>query len=266
MNREEILIRGPGESIGLQDGPLQLTASTARLPRSGAAIQPGSRPASYYVQSRPEVAALVPATCRRVLDVGCGTGHLGALLRSRGHHVTGIELVPEAARQARIRLDHVATADIEADGFPFPSASFDAIVFADVLEHLVDPWRVLRAATGLLTPSGVVVASIPNVQNLDVLRRLVRGRWEYRERGILDVGHLRFFTLHTIHGLFRQAGLALTHVGHRYRQTWWRELLCRLTAGRARAFYTRHYLVVGRRCGLARDAVSCEASRREIHD
>ncbi|HEY7155279.1 MAG TPA: class I SAM-dependent methyltransferase [Gemmataceae bacterium] len=216
-------------------------------PRSGASVQAGGRPGFYYEQARPEVAALVPAECRRVLEVGCAGGELGRLLRSRGHHVIGIELVPEMAEKARRWLDCVLTADIETDGFPFPPDSFDAIIFADVLEHLIDPWRVLREAVDVLAESGVVVASIPNVQNIDVLRRLLRGRWEYRERGILDRGHLRFFTLHTIRDLFAQAGLTLEHVGHRYRRNWWRELLCFLTAGRARAFWTRQYLIVGRK-------------------
>lgn len=214
--------------------------------RSGAAVQDRGRPASYYDQSRPDVAALVPAHARRVLEVGCAEGQLGRLLRARGHHVTGVELVPEVAARARAWLDHVETADAEADGFPFPPESFDAIIFADVLEHLIDPWRVLREAAGLLAEGGCIVASIPNVQNLDVLLRLVRGRWDYRERGILDVGHLRFFTLGTIRALFAQAGLELSHVGHRYRRSWWRQLLCLLTAGRARAFFTRQYLVVAR--------------------
>jgi SAM-dependent methyltransferase len=214
--------------------------------RTGAAIQAGDRPSSYYVQARPEVAALVPPECRRVLDVGCGAGHLGRLLRERGHIVTGVELVPEAAAEARQWLDEVATADVEA-GLPFAPGSFDAVIFADLLEHLVDPWRVLGQAAALLTPGGVVVASLPNVQNLDVLMRLVRGRWDYRERGILDRGHLRFFTLETIRKLFEQAGLTLTHVGHRYRRSLFRETVCFLTAGRARAYFTRQYLVVGRR-------------------
>jgi hypothetical protein len=80
-----------------------------------------------------------------------------------------------------------------------------------------------------------------------VLWRLVRGRWEYRERGITDFGHLRFFTLTTIRGLFAQAGLKVEYVGHRYRRNAWRALLCALTAGQARAFFTRQYLVVGRK-------------------
>lgn len=214
---------------------------------SGAAAQRGERSVAYYNQARPEVAELVPASCRRVLEVGCGEGALGRLLRGRSHHVTGIELIPEAAEQARSGLHRVINADIEREGFPFPPASFDAIVFADVLEHLVDPWRVLREAVEVLTDEGVVVASIPNVQNLDVLRRLLMGRWDYRERGILDFGHLRFFTLATIHALFAQADLTVEHVGHRYRRTWWREMLCLLSGGRARAFWTRQYLIVARK-------------------
>ncbi len=213
-------------------------------PRSGAAAQKVPRRLEYYGQARPEVAELVPPECRRVLDVGCAAGLLGGLLKSRGHQVTGIELVPEAAEQAHKRLDRVELADVEAVGFPFSPKSFDAIIFADVLEHLIDPWRVLREAVALLTPGGRVVASIPNLQNLDVLRRLARGRWQYRERGITEFGHLRFFTLQTIRHLFGQAGLRLTRVGYQYRRTWARALACLLTAGTVRPYLARQYLLV----------------------
>jgi SAM-dependent methyltransferase len=220
-------------------------------PRSGAAIQAGGRSDGYYEQARPEVAALVPRECRRVLEVGCASGQLGRLLRQRGHQVTGIELVPEMAERARRWLDRVVTADVELDGFPFPPAAFDALIFADVLEHLVDPWRVLRKAVAVLVDDGVVVASIPNVQNIGVLRRLISGRWDYRERGILDWGHLRFFTLRSIRALFAQAGLRVVHVGHRYHRSWWREAIALLTAGRARSLWSRQYLIVGRHSGSA---------------
>jgi SAM-dependent methyltransferase len=214
--------------------------------RSGAAVQAGNRPHFYYDQARPEVADLVPPTCRRVLEVGCASGQLGRLLKTRGHHVIGVELVPEVADAAREHLDEVVTADVETDAFPFAPDSFDCIVFADVLEHLFDPWRVLREALETLSPDGYVVASIPNVQNLDVIWRLMRGRWDYRERGITDFGHLRFFTLRTIRSLFEQAKLEIVHVGCKYRRSPWRSLTCWLTLGKAREFYTRQYLVVGR--------------------
>ncbi len=202
--------------------------------RTGAAVQAGDRPDSYYVQARPELAALVPPECRRVLEIGCGAGELGRLLKERGCTVAGVELVPEAADVARRHLDRVVTADVEAGPLPFPPRSFDALIFADVLEHLIDPWRVLREGVELLAPGGCVIASVPNVQNADVIWRLLRGRWDYRERGILDRGHLRFFTLQGIRDLFAQAGLAVEQVGLRYRRTWLRETLCLLTARRRR--------------------------------
>jgi SAM-dependent methyltransferase len=213
---------------------------------SGAVIQRGQRKTRYYEASRPDVAALVPDGRQRVLEVGCGTGQLGRLLKSRGHHVTGMELIPEIADQARQWLDRVETADVE-QGFAFSPASFDAIIFADVLEHLVDPWRVLREAAGLLRPHGRVIASIPNLQHKDVLAGLVRGRWRYTQSGITDIGHLRFFTLATIRELFDQAGLSLVHVDRLYRRTRWRAVVSWLTVGWARAFYARQYLVVGQK-------------------
>jgi SAM-dependent methyltransferase len=219
--------------------------------RSGAAIQAGSRPREYYDQPRPDVAELVPVECAHVLEIGCGSGQLGRLLRQRGHRVTGVELVPEAAEQARRHLDAVVCADIETDELDLPPGSFQALILADVLEHLVDPWEALARLVPLLAPGGVVVASLPNVQNVDVIWRLIRGRWDYRERGLLDVGHLRFFTLASILGLFHGAGLRVETIRCRYRRTWWRELLGTLTLGRARAFFTRQYLVVGRLGTLA---------------
>lgn len=214
--------------------------------RSAARVQAHHRPEGYYEQSRPDVAALVPQRCHRVLEVGCGTGTTGALLCSRGHHVTGLELNADAAERASQVLDVVVTGDVE-QGLPFVEGSFDAVIFADVLEHLVDPWRVLREAVELLAEGGVVLASIPNVQNIDVVRRLMRGRWDYRERGILDHGHLRFFTLSSIRSLFAQAELRITRVERRYRRTWLRSLLTAITAGYARSFLTRNYLVVAER-------------------
>jgi|SRR5947209_10958173 len=215
--------------------------------RSGAAVQAGNRLEGYYADPRPEIAALVPVSARRVLDVGCGYGALGELLKARGHEVSGVELVPEAATHARRFLDRVEVADVETDGMPFAAGSFDAIILADVLEHLIDPWQVAKQAAELLAPGGCVIASVPNVQNIDVLRRLVRGRWDYRERGILDRGHLRFFTVRTLRRMLEEAGLRVTRTVPHYRRTWRRSLANLMTFGRASAFLARRHLVVAER-------------------
>lgn len=221
-------------------------------PSRGAAIQTGNRPSGYYDQARPDLASLVPPSCVRVLDIGCGTGQLGRLLGERGHHVTGVELSPEACAVAALHLEKVLCADLEAGPLPLAPASFDALVLADILEHLVDPWRIFADLALLLQPHGLVVLSVPNVQNLDVVWRLLRGRWDYRERGIQDIGHLRFFTLDGIRKLLEGAGFSIARVGHRYRRTLLRKLACGLTFGAAQAFLTRQYLVVARRAPVSR--------------
>lgn len=161
--------------------------------------------ANYYGYARPELCALVPPTARRVLDVGCAGGALGrALKHERGIEVRGIEPVVEQAERARAVLDdvHVGTADDIPATWPRP----DCIIFADVLEHLVDPWAAVKKARALLEPGGTLVVSIPNVLHHSVVRDLVRGRFDYRDAGVLDRTHLRFFTEKTARELIEQGG------------------------------------------------------------
>jgi GT2 family glycosyltransferase/SAM-dependent methyltransferase len=158
------------------------------------------------------VAALVPADARRILDVGCGGGALGALLKQRpGVEVVGIEADLEAAERAATRLDTVLALDLEGlDAVPLPAGSFDCIICADVLEHLLDPERTLAALLPCLSANGTLIASIPNVRHQEVvLDLLVRGRWQYAPAGILDATHLRFYTATEIAGLLDRLGLQL---------------------------------------------------------
>src|SRR5439155_7545387 len=102
-----------------------------------------------YTGSRPEVQALVPAPARRILDLGCSGGALGASLKERGSvEVVGVELGPHLAREAEGRLDRVVVGD--AGALPDDLGRFDCVVAADVLEHLEDPWAALAAAVALL--------------------------------------------------------------------------------------------------------------------
>src|SRR5262249_17562981 len=156
---------------------------------------------------------LVPFAARRVLDVGCAAGALGAALKRRGTvEVTGIESHPEAARVARGHLDDVIELDLDAaQALPVAAGPAGPIRCPDVLEHLRDPARVLRLLAAALAPGGTLVASIPNVRHASVLvPLLVEGRWRYADEGILDRTHLRFFTLPEILELFTAACLRIT--------------------------------------------------------
>jgi 2-polyprenyl-3-methyl-5-hydroxy-6-metoxy-1,4-benzoquinol methylase len=157
----------------------------------------------YYGLVRPEIVAMLPDDCSAVLDVGCGNGALGRRLKESGVSVVcGIDLSARAAEEARKVLDHVIEGNIELIDLPFERGSFDCIVCADVLEHLVDPWSVLGRLKKFLRPEGAIVASIPNIGFHRIIRGLIRGRWQYADAGILDRTHLRFFTLRGIEDLF----------------------------------------------------------------
>ena len=96
----------------------------------------------YFGYARPEVVQLVPKTARRVLDIGCGAGRLGEAIKQRQEaNVSGIEFDSQAAAVARQRLDQVWVGDVEQLDLQIPPGSFDAIVCADVLEHLREPAR-----------------------------------------------------------------------------------------------------------------------------
>lgn len=172
----------------------------------------GPRP-SYFTGARPEVAVHVPAGAQRVLELGCGAGMLGRGLKARGvPEVVGVELDAHAAAQAATGLDRVLTGDLETMAFPFPEGYFDVLVAADVLEHLRDPWGLLRRLHPLLTHGATVIVSLPNVRYFGLLNHVVEGNWTYAEEGILDRTHLRFFTIKEMVGLLAGAGLRLTGV------------------------------------------------------
>lgn len=162
---------------------------------------------------------LIPHPPALVLDVGCFCGAVGERLKAKypGVRVVGVEPVKQAAGEARLvldcvlegRLEDVSLADAHVVG-----QSVDVIVLADVLEHMIDPWRALQQLRELLKPGGIVLASIPNIRNWNVVDQLVRGDFEYAESGILDITHLRFFTLRGIRRLFEETGYRIDHVTH----------------------------------------------------
>jgi methionine biosynthesis protein MetW len=142
----------------------------------------------------------------RILDVGCGNGEIARLMKERGCAVIGIELAPEKAAKARAYCEEVLVGNVESMPLPFEPQSFDVLVLSNILEHLRDPVATLHRLAPLLRPGGRALVDLPNVAHWGIRLRLLRGRWDYEDAGILDRTHLRFYTRKTAREMLDQAG------------------------------------------------------------
>lgn len=152
--------------------------------------------------------SLVPERSR-VIDIGCGTGSLSQLLRERlACEVLGLEPNGDRCNAAASRGMNVINAEL-TDELARKVGKFDVVLFADVLEHLVDPWRALQLAKAVLAPNGAIVASVPNVAHWTVRANLLRGRFKYQPTGLMDATHLRWFTYDGLEDMFNSSGFRI---------------------------------------------------------
>jgi 2-polyprenyl-3-methyl-5-hydroxy-6-metoxy-1,4-benzoquinol methylase len=151
----------------------------------------------------------VPNSARTILDVGCGAGGFGKMMTDR--EIVGIEPNPEAADAARPYYRTVVVGTYPA---AVPRGErFDCVMFNDVLEHMVDPCAAIRETKQFLHPGGHIVASIPNMRFMRVMRRLiVNADWTYEDYGVLDRTHLRWFTYKTMRLMFEENGYRVLEV------------------------------------------------------
>jgi len=169
----------------------------------------------YYAELRMPMLSLVRGVPQRVLEIGCAGGQTLNYLKQRGSQYTiGIECSPPAASVARDRgVDQIVIGDIENLETPFEPASFDLIVVGHVLEHLTDPWAVLRKLAIFLKEDGQLVGAIPNVRHHSVLLPLLLfGKWQYQPSGLLDWTHLRFFCRTSIVNLLESTGFQVEKI------------------------------------------------------
>ena len=158
------------------------------------------------------IADLILQHCQsgRLLDVGCAEAYITKTLQNvagKPFRVTGVDVNPDSLQEAQSYCDEVVLTDIEK---PLPiGGQFDAIVLADVIEHVRNPYQLVIQARELLAQDGVLLVSVPNVAHWTVRLSMLLGRFNYRPRGILDRTHLRFFTLQSLHALFDETGLRI---------------------------------------------------------
>jgi 2-polyprenyl-3-methyl-5-hydroxy-6-metoxy-1,4-benzoquinol methylase len=169
-----------------------------------------------------DVLALIHRDATRVVEVGCSSGALAKafLAVNPGCEYVGIDIDPDYAQMASASCTRTIAANIELldDGVfdtLFPSSCW---VFGDILEHLYDPWAVLRRIRAKLSAGASVVACIPNAQHWSMQARLNCGALQYEEAGLMDRTHIRWFTKTTVIELFNSAGLQIVEGGARVLQ------------------------------------------------
>lgn len=150
---------------------------------------------------------------KRVLEVGCGPGSITKVLAQEGEcRVTGLELDIEAIKKVSPYCETIIQADLNSADWPVlleGIKEFDVVVAADVLEHLYDPWSALRSLSRLINSDGYLVISLPHVGHAAIMSCLYNGDFEYRDWGLLDRTHIRFFCLKNIEEMFSKAGLKI---------------------------------------------------------
>jgi 2-polyprenyl-3-methyl-5-hydroxy-6-metoxy-1,4-benzoquinol methylase len=149
-----------------------------------------------------------------VLDVGCFCGGSGRWIKEQfpKARITGIEMIAKAAEIAAEAYDEVYVSKFEDVDTISWQGKFDAIIAADVLEHVYNPWAMLQRLKPLISQGGALYVSVPNIRNLNILMGLAKGEWHYSSRGILDITHIRFFTKTQACEMLEQTGWKVSQV------------------------------------------------------
>jgi len=170
----------------------------------------------YYSRQRQWPSKFSLSHDTKFLDIGCGQGTLGKYLKQTYRaDVTGVEIIEKNYHIALSVLDHVFLGNIEQMDISSIGNDFDYIIFSDSLEHLLEPDRVLENIRPLLKPSGKILLSIPNIRNFRVTLPLIfNDSWEYKEEGLLDKTHLRFFTEKSIITLLKDKGYKIENIAY----------------------------------------------------
>jgi SAM-dependent methyltransferase len=159
-------------------------------------------------ESHMQVLDLIPRGSR-VLEIGASVGYLSLAIAERACKVVAVEQDLSAVAVARARGIEMRAGRFEDLNLSEEYGTFDCLVLADVLEHIVDAGRFLQLGVRCLRPGGIVVLSVPNIAHWSTRWSLLRGRFEYTSTGLLDETHVRFYTAGSLERLLAGHGLTI---------------------------------------------------------
>lgn len=230
---------------------LEATMTTLEaLPRAVIATIYDEKPASYFANARHDIVALLRTDANSaVLELGCGAGGTGraVMAANKAGRYVGLELNEAAAEIAAASLSEVIVGDVQTMDLARFSGQFDALIVSEVLEHLTDPWATLGKLSVCLKPGAVVFASSPNIAYWGVVKNLIKGRFEYRDSGVMDQTHLRWFTPESFRQLFESAGINVSTIRPMREPGWKGRIFNALTGRRFSHLLMAQMLVVGER-------------------
>jgi 2-polyprenyl-3-methyl-5-hydroxy-6-metoxy-1,4-benzoquinol methylase len=206
-----------------------------------------AKPDAYFEGARADFVARLPDNPEAsILEIGCAFGLTGELALARGKcgRYVGVDISEHAAAAASGRLSDVLVGNVETMDLPFAPASLDALIMSEVLEHLIDPWKVLARLRPLLRPGALVMASSPNIAQTRLVLSLLKGRWDLEDRGPMDRTHMRWFTPATYREMFEQAGFRVTESYPLLKPSAKARLANRLAGGRIEHLFWRQICVV----------------------
>ncbi|MCW5910445.1 MAG: class I SAM-dependent methyltransferase [Cyclobacteriaceae bacterium] len=208
---------------------------------------------SYFSNVREDLINLIPKDSMSILEIGAGGGDTLLEIKRRDPRriVYGLELNNiEGSNQANSLIDKFIFGNIENDDVDISKFQFDVILIGDVLEHLIDPWKVLNKIKSSLNPKGLFIVSIPNARHYRLISSLLfGGTFNYQEQGVLDKTHLRFFCKKDSIDLFESAKLKVESIDPIFKYypesnkiKWFN----RLTLGLFEEFISLQYVVIAR--------------------
>ncbi len=212
---------------------------------------------AYFSKPRLDLVSLLPKNPnQKILEIGAGGGDTLVEIKKRGlaQEVVGVELMKLVnSNQQNVLIDKMIIANLDNEKPDLPNEYFDIILAGDVLEHLVDPWGVVETISGYLKKGGLLIVSLPNIQEIQTLYKVfILGDFAYNpEGGILDKTHIRFFTKKNIKNLFTTKDLKVQQLIHGFEIQLGgkskRALANKLTLGLLSDFWAVQYLVIAQK-------------------